>query len=57
MKTFLLLYIAKILLVLMLVPLYKDYRRRTLRHARVEAWRERNFNSNNRKQNTLFPNQ
>ncbi|MFH1298473.1 MAG: hypothetical protein ABII07_01480 [Patescibacteria group bacterium] len=57
MKTFLLLYIAKILLVLMLVPLYKDYRRRTLRHARVEAWRERNFNSNNRKQSTLFPNQ
>ena len=52
METLVILYLAKIALALMLVPLYRDYKRRQLRHARVQAWRSRKLGTQSSQ--TLF---
>ncbi|MFA6528588.1 MAG: hypothetical protein WCT46_03540 [Candidatus Gracilibacteria bacterium] len=54
METLIIMYVAKIALGLMLIPLYREYRKKQTRKLKVRQWRERILRKRSFAQATLF---
>ena len=54
METFIIMYAAKIALGLMLIPLYREYKKKQIRRLKVQQWRKRTFLNKEFAQATLF---